>query len=117
MPKRIAAAAITAVADSGADGDGALGVLESAGAKATLISMDPGAVGCGFEPGRMATGLFAAPGAAGDQRTVSGLGNVRAPLPPGRASNTELDGTTNVVSARLYDWRLSTAKIISYRVR
>jgi hypothetical protein len=67
VPKRIAAAAITAVADSGADGDGALGVLESAGARATLISMDPDAVGCTFAGGITATGLFAAPGAAGNQ--------------------------------------------------
>ena len=56
MPRRIAAVAITVVADSGADGVGALGVLESAGARATPISMVRGAVGCVFELGTIATG-------------------------------------------------------------
>jgi hypothetical protein len=44
------------VAGSGVDGDGALGVLESAGAKVTPISTVRGAVGCACEPGMMATG-------------------------------------------------------------
>ena len=56
VPKRIVAAAITAVAGSGVDGDWARGVRESAGAKAIPISMARGAVGCVFELGTMATG-------------------------------------------------------------
>jgi hypothetical protein len=51
MPKRIAAAAITAVAGSGAGGVGARGVLESVGARATPISTARGAVGRAFAPG------------------------------------------------------------------
>jgi hypothetical protein len=56
VPKRIAAAAITAVADSGADGDGVLGVLELVGDRGTLTSTARVAVGCMFEPGAMASG-------------------------------------------------------------
>lgn len=73
MPKRIAVVVIIAVADSGADGDGVLGVLESAGDRATRISMAPGAVGCAFAPGVTATRSFAAPGVAGNQPDAGSL--------------------------------------------
>jgi len=56
VPKHVAEVTITVGVGSGADGDGARGVLESVGARAIPILTARGAVGCTFELGAMATG-------------------------------------------------------------
>ena len=85
MPKHVAGLAITAVAGSGAGGVGARGVLESVGGRAIPISTAPGAVGCTFEPGALATGSFVAFGGVGNQGPTRNGYSVWEPMRLGRS--------------------------------